>query len=320
MSATGPSDGTAASVSAPAPGSSSGSSPSGARWPRSHPDGFVLSHLSRDFFQAYYQQQHGRSIGDDEILALVNQAHDAAIVQGHPYRCIAEYQFCYPRVMLHPRYASLVQRPPDGVGSLRVLDVGSCMGSDLRQMLLHGVQPGNALGLEREQALIDIGLDVLYRDRPALQHSFTSQDVLAADFLTSNSQLAAFHEAGIDVIYCGSVYHLLDEEDSRTLSRHLYQLLKPGGVLFGRTVGSLDETKAVTADWHGRPRFLHSAGTFTAMMLQYGFVDATFEPTASDMGPSNPVGVTHAGFEATGNNLEQHATAMHAFYAKKAHS
>ena len=174
-----------------------------------HPHGFVLSHLCRDFFLAYYRHTHNRTITDADILTLVNRAHDAAIARAHPYRCIKEYQFCYPRVMQHPHYAQLFQHNAN-VGQVRVLDVGSCMGSDLRQMILHGVKPVHALGLELEQDLIDIGLDVLYDDRAQLQHSFITQNVLDDNFL-SNRQLANFHSAGIDVIYCGSVYHLLDE-------------------------------------------------------------------------------------------------------------
>ena len=281
----------------------------------SHPHGFVLSHLSRDFFQSYYQQQHHRAIADDEILSVVNQAHNAAIAKAHPYRCIKEYQFCYPRVMLHPHYQQLIQHNAK-VGEVRVLDVGSCMGSDLRQMILHGVKPEHALGLELEQDLIDIGLDVLYKDRSLLQQSFTTQNVLDDHFLSSNSQLAAFHSAGIDLAYCGSVYHLLEEAPTHTLSQHLYKLLKPGGVLFGRTVGSLDDTRPVNADWNGRSRFLHSADTFKKMLLQYGFVSVDFVPTQTDVGASNPLKVTTGDY----GNLESKGTAMHAFFARKAHT
>ena len=284
----------------------------------SHPHGFVLSHLSRDFFSSYYQQQHHRAIADAEILQLVNQAHDQAVAKAHPYRCIKEYQFCYPRVMLHPHYAQLIQHNAK-VGELRVLDVGSCMGSDLRQMILHGVKPEHALGLELEQDLIDIGLDGLYKDRAALQQSFTTQNVLDDGFLESNSQFAAFHSAGIDVVYCGSVYHLLEEAPTHTLSAHLYKLLSPGGVLFGRTVGSLLDTRPVDANWNGRSRFLHSAHTFKTMLLQYGFVDVEFVPTGSDMGADNPVKVT-SGEYAKGDNLERPDTGMHAFFARKAHT
>ena len=115
------------------------------------------------------------------------------------------------------------------------------------------------------------------------------------------------------------MYHLLDEAPTHTLSQHLYKLLTPGGVLFGRTVGSLDDTRPAMADWNGRSRFLHSADTFKRMLLQYGFVDVEFVPTDSDMGPNNPVKVTHGDFEK-GDNLERKGTAMHAFYARKAHT
>ena len=304
------------STNEPAAASASEPSQHSSHHSRTHPDGFVLSHLSRDFFTAYYQQQHQQTVSDQEILTLVNQAHDTAIAHKHAYRCIREYQFCYPRVMLHPHYQQLIQHNAK-VAEVRVLDVGSCMGTDLRQMLLHGVKPEHALGLELNQDLIDIGLDVLYNDRSILQSSFATQDVLADDFL-SNSQLSTFHTDGIDVIYCGSVYHLLEETPTHVLSKHLYQLLKPGGVLFGRTVGSLDATQPVVGGWNGLARFLHSADTFKRMLLQYGFVDVEFVPTASDMGHNNPVKVAH-GKDDSDDNLERKGTGMHAFYARKAH-
>ncbi len=138
--------------------------------------------------------------------------------------------------------------------------------------------------------------------------------MLDDDFL-SNGQLAAFHAAGIDVVYCGSVYHLLDEAATHTLSKHLYKLLAPGGVLFGRTVGSLHDTAPAVADWKSKPRFLHSADTFKRMLLQYGFVDVEFVPTDPTWAST-----IRSKCRATASTSSSIDTGMHAFYARKAHT
>ena len=270
---------------------------------------FVLTPEAREFFLAYYSRYHQRQLSDDEIVSLVSEAHRLAM-QTHPYRCVKECRFSTPRIMRHPRYAQLVQRHPDPA-SLRVLDIGSCMGSDVRQLLLHSVSPQRVLGLELERDFIDIGLDVLFQDRGSLSSAFIAHDILTPDFL-SQPTLTAFRDAGIDLIYAGSVYHLLLQPDTVALTQHSYELLKPGGVFFGRTVGSLHPVDPVDVHWIGKPRFLHSAATFTAMMQQCGFAEVEFAPVPSDMddsGNSDDSNVSGGG--------RQHSTGMFAFYARK---
>ena len=270
--------------------------------------GFTLSHDARDFLTAYYATFHQRQLTDDDILAHVNAAHDQAM-KAHPYRCIAEYRFTYPRVAYHPHYTRLIQHNPS-VASLRVLDVGSCMGSDLRQMLLHGVAPRNALGLELVQHFIDVGLDTLFQDRALLARAFTAHNILSPHPHTHPALKAFLDEAPLSLVYCGSVYHLLLEEDTHTLTRHVYHLLPPGGEFFGRTVGSAHPLEPISrASWNGQLRFLHSTATFTAMCLQYGFIDVEFVQTGSDVGQCEGP----QGFQGG-----EHKSAFYSFYARKA--
>ena len=269
--------------------------------------GFTLSHDARDFLTAYYATFHQRRLTDADIVALVTAAHDEA-AKHHPYPCILEYRFTYPRVAYHPHYTRLIQHNPS-VASLRVLDVGSCMGSDLRQMLLHGVAPRNALGLELVQHFIDVGLDTLFQDRALLARAFTAHNILSPHPHTHPALKAFLDEAPLSLVYCGSVYHLLLEEDTHTLTRNVYELLAPGGHLFGRTMGSSHRLEPSRRGvWNGQLRFLHSSATFTAMCQRCGFVDVEFVQTGSDVADGAP-----DPFEGA-----EHRSAFHSFYARKA--
>ena len=274
--------------------------------------GFTLSPEARSFFTSYYSTFHHRALSDADIVGLVTAAHDRALPT-HPYRCIREYRFSYPRIMRHPRYSALIQQHPSPA-TLRLLDIGSCMGSDLRQALLHRISPLNILGLELEQDFIDTGLDVLFQDRALLPPTtFIAHNILQPN-PTSHPTLKAFLDAQpLDLIYCGSVYHLLQEADTHTLTRHVYSLLPPGGVFFGRTVGSSHASEPnAAAAWNGVGRFLHSKATFTKMAQDVGFVDVEFVETESD------VDDTQSGGDQWGFQGGEHKSAFFAFYARKA--
>ena len=265
---------------------------------------FRLTPDARIFFSSYYSTFHHKQLTDEEIIALVESVHDKAL-KTWPYRCVQEYRFSYPRVRLHPQYASLVLNNPQ-VSSLRVLEVGSCMGSDVRQMLLDGVKADNVLGLELEQGFIDLGLDALFCDRPTLGSAFAACNILESQPALLPALQTFLSVGPPSLAYCGSVYHLLGEQDTHTLTRHVYQLLAPGGVFIGRTVGSASG-QPVDVERGDQLRFLHTRESFTVMCLQYGFVDVQFVSTEE----SDLSDVEHGRMRRAG-------TGMMAFSAKKA--
>ena len=242
---------------------------------------FRLTPDARTFFSSYYSTFHHRQLTDEEIVALVESVHDQAL-KTFPYGCVQEYRFSHPRIRLHPRYASLVMHNPQ-VSTLRVVEVGSCMGSDIRQMLLDGVRPENVLGLELEQGFIDLGLDALFCDRPTLAHAFAACNILESQPALLPALQTFLSVGPPSLVYCGSVYHLLGEQDTHTLTRHVYQLLAPGGVFIGRTVGS-GRSQPMPVGGGNQLGFLHTRESFTAMCLQYGFVDVEFVNTEEDLG------------------------------------
>lgn len=143
-------------------------------------------------------------------------------------------------------------------GGAKYLDIGCCVGQDIRQLVADGAPSGNLYGAELEGQFIDLGYD-LFRDSGALKAHFMQADILKLD--EAGSSLAPLLGT-FEVIYLGMVLHVFDWETQRTVLEHCVRLLKPeaGVMIVGRAVGDLRGTTGGDA-WAGKS-FRHSDETF----------------------------------------------------------
>ena len=119
--------------------------------------------------------------------------------------------------------------------SAQHLDVGCCLGQDIRKLLLDGVPPSQVTGLEVEPGFIDLGFS-LFKDKDRLATRF-----LKANVLTDIDTLSQF-EGKISSIYIGMVLSLFNHEEQKTVLRNLLKMLVDDGtgILLGNTVGHVD--------------------------------------------------------------------------------
>jgi len=174
-----------------------------------------------------------------------------------PYRCIKEWRFMVPRVLSHPLYATVVKpRLP----TAKILDIGCCMGTDIRQFLIDGAQASNIVGIDISEEYINLGFE-LFEDKEKTKDCFQIVDILKekteAETETekgkederiitehtvkhgSYEEILARHGGTFDFVYAGSVLHLLLEDQVIKLLERVKPLLKSeSGIFFGQTVGS----------------------------------------------------------------------------------
>jgi 2-polyprenyl-3-methyl-5-hydroxy-6-metoxy-1,4-benzoquinol methylase len=87
---------------------------------------------------------------DFERFAQVCIAEQANAMKIFPYPCIASYSFLTTRICKNPFYLSLLQEIP----MKRVLDIGCCVGSDVRRIITDGVSIENVVGVDLEEGIL----------------------------------------------------------------------------------------------------------------------------------------------------------------------
>lgn len=194
-----------------------------------------------------------------------------------PYACVLRAAFLVPRVTEHPAYAGILAREGRG----RILDLGCCMGTDLRQMLLDGACRELTCGVDFSRDFIRLGFE-LFGDKDALVGSFQCVDILEGWSVEQCSISEGWrlpggpegctarhkevtrpaagwvfdHAASFDVVHSGAFLHTFEsKEEVREVLRRIFWLLSPGGVVFGSN----------------RPMWVHTAESLRAELEDVGF-------------------------------------------------
>ena len=182
----------------------------------------------------------------------------------NPYPCIGLYRFLNLTLLTHPLYSNIVDRlkAPQSY----YLDLGCCFGQDLRQLVQDGVPSERLTGLDVAGALMEHGYD-LFLDRETLHSRF-----VVADAFKGSAQGAAWtdlEEKGMDVVHCSAFFHLFTLEEQISAAKNIAKLVKKGGVIVGRQIGSV-KPGDVPAIKEGSSSYRHDVETFDAMWKQVG--------------------------------------------------
>jgi predicted TPR repeat methyltransferase len=214
----------------------------------------------------------------------------------YDYKCIKEMRFATPRCVLHHRYNSIIESIGDGT----VLDIGCCMGTDVRRMIVDGVPREHIWGVDLRSDFFEVGF-LMFNDRDTMKDHFIAADLLVKDTSSWSERL----KEGFNIVYCGSVFHLLDEEQICLLANNIYNvLLKPGGIFFGRTMGSASDA-SLRFEYGNQLKFLHSKKTMKSMLESVGFINVSIEYDSSE-----------AALSSFRHQFLEKASMMH-FYAEK---
>jgi len=208
------------------------------------------------------------------IKERVESARERAL-KIFPYQCIKRFRFVEPRCAMHPLYKDLVEKRDRG--TRHVLDVGCCMGTDIRKMIfdkLINLERGDTVvGIDIAPEFFQIGFEI-FEDEDQVRDKFFPCDLLDSD------QMEQFRKARgpFNLIYCGSVFHLLEKEQTVNLAKAIFGLMSSGGIFFGRTGGSLTgKPEESEHKERKQKRYLHTEESLKELLESIGFVNVKIE-------------------------------------------
>ncbi|KAH9933146.1 uncharacterized protein BXZ73DRAFT_101113 [Epithele typhae] len=220
---------------------------------------------------------------DNELKAHVIAVQKKAFeVYTHP--CIRTFDFAWLKMSRLPAYGNLLamaQERPDPI----LLDVGCCLGTDVRRAVVDGFPVGNVVATDISQALWDLGHE-LFRSSPAhLPFRFVRGNVFDPAFLTPALPLPtsptvtpalpaqrltslAPLQGRVSAIYAGAFFHLFSFAHQEHLARLLAGLLAPapGSLIFGAHGGR--PTPSVWAPAPGASMDCHAPDSWRALWVR----------------------------------------------------
>ncbi|KJE96074.1 threonine synthase [Capsaspora owczarzaki ATCC 30864] len=203
-----------------------------------------------------------------ELRAIATRVQKQAL-EVFPYRCIQEMRFMLPRMRFLPYYNRILEN----VANKKVLDIGCCMGTDLRQLIVDGANPSNLVGVDVADGFFALGRELFNDASRTPAPTFVTANVMEP----SERSRLPFNQ--FDVVYAGSLLHLLDEATVVTMIQAAFALARPGGVFVGRNVGRLNAPgmfprRSTPANAPEQLRYLHTADTLKQALLAAGFSKA----------------------------------------------
>lgn len=138
----------------------------------------------------------------------------------------------------------------------KYLDIGCCLGQDIRKLVMDGAPAENLYGAELHAPFIDTSYE-LFRDH-GMAATLMEADVLN---ISGESPLAKL-KGEVNFVHIGMVLHVFGRDDQRALVENCISLLKPeqGSMILGTAVGHVGGLQAPAG------HFLQSDKTFKAML------------------------------------------------------
>ncbi|KAI0371999.1 hypothetical protein BV20DRAFT_992286 [Pilatotrama ljubarskyi] len=228
-----------------------------------------LSNEERAFLHAVISED------DEKLRARILDVQKRAYAQ-YPYPCIRGFHFVnlmMPRNAIYPTVLEAGKR-----GTTLFLDLGCCMGTDLRKLVYDGYPASQVLGCDLRPEYIQLGYE-LFGDADKCPIRFFTSNAFDLPTTVQDSDTnptpppptpatvtdLAQLRGSLTHIYTGALFHLFDEETQYGLAVRLATLLKrrPGAVVFGRHQGLQEE--GYIDDHLGRNRYGHSETSWTRL-------------------------------------------------------
>lgn len=186
----------------------------------------------------------------------------------YPYPCIGQFRFLQLNLCQQPSYQKMVEALKGGA---KYLDIGCCVGQDIRKLVADGAPRQQLLGAELQPEFIDLGYD-FFQDRDRLSAKMMQANVLDRSAGSPFDELAGT----LDYIHLGMVLHVFERDQQREVLENCIRLLKPkrGVLILGQAVGNADGGVSAGqtqtgGDWTGKI-FRHNDVTFRALWEEIG--------------------------------------------------
>ena len=140
-----------------------------------------------------------------------------------------------------------------------LLDLGCCLGQDLRRLVFDGVSSDRLVGVDLHPGFVEQG-DELFRDRATLKAKFITTDIL--DDWPENP-LSKLNRS-IDVVHAASFLHLWGWDTQVKVCEWIVKLLRdgPGSMVLGRQVGNSKPGEYPNATDKGGVMWRHDLESF----------------------------------------------------------
>ena len=184
-----------------------------------------------------------------------------------PWPCIGEFWFISLGLSLHPSYQSLLTRLRSPSTPERFLDLGTCLGQDLRKLVFDGVPVQSVYGSDVFSDFERVSHE-LFHDADTFKDRFIGASIFDED--TDNALVKT--KGTWDVISIVKFLHIFDWATQIRACKIILKLLsrKPGSMVIGAQTGSTEPGEQLVkppfvAEGEHRSVFQQSAETFTEM-------------------------------------------------------
>ncbi len=181
-----------------------------------------------------------------------------------PWPCIGEFWFLAFGLSMHPAYPAIVARLR---ASAKLLDVGTCVGQDLRRLLVDGAPLASLYGTDIFAAYERVG-HALFNDAATFTGRF-----IAGDLFDDAPDSALAQTRGTwDIVSATMFLHVFDRADQQRACVRLLGLLAaaPGSMLVGAQTATVRPGEHVlrppfVKEGEHKTIFRHSRETFRQM-------------------------------------------------------
>ncbi|KAJ4387287.1 hypothetical protein N0V93_007876 [Gnomoniopsis smithogilvyi] len=206
---------------------------------------------------------------DEHVVRVRNRAWEV-----HPYPCLGQFRFLELNLShrpgpLYPRLLSLLTSSTPVPSDAPVfLDIGTCLGQDIRALIAAGAHPSTVAGAELSGTFIDLGYE-LFRDDPQTVRMVRA-DVLAP--LEEEGNALAGWRGKLKVVQLGMILHLFSWEEGVRAFENAIALLRDekGVLIIGQATGNVDglETRTLSPGGKDRATWKHNVETFQRLVKE----------------------------------------------------
>jgi hypothetical protein len=218
------------------------------------------SHIAPAEVESHIRKTVSIPISCRDLQNVTQKQRDEAF-KIFPYPCVGNWGFLNLSVADSPVYKEVVERIAQGE---QYLDIGCCMGQDIRILAYDGAMPENMYASDLKKEFWDIGYD-LFLDRARLKSKF-----IEADIFDDDSALKEL-DGKLNIVHAASFFHLWDWDEQVKAAKRVVGLLKaePGAMVFGRQ-GGMPEAGKISQAKKELNSYWHNPESWARLWKQVG--------------------------------------------------